>query len=44
MHEYTKEPAGFSGLWLIISPEGDCICMVRSEFEADAVLSHLNRE
>ena len=42
---YTKEyhdPLG-SSKYDILDPQGDVICVVENEWQADALLSHLNR-
>lgn len=38
---YTKEQYEFG--WNILDPQGDLICQVNDEDEADGLLSHLNR-
>ena len=43
---YTKEydaASGHNGQWEILDPDGDWICYVDTEGQADALLSHLNR-
>lgn len=46
---YTKEEitenadVGEMGEWMILDHDGDCIATVRTEHEADVLLSHLNR-
>lgn len=41
---YTKEQTAWDDhKFHIIDPDGDCICIVKGEAEADALLSHLNR-
>ena len=41
---YTKEPIpSNNGQFSILDPDGDYVCMVNSEAEADTLLSHLNR-
>jgi hypothetical protein len=39
---YTKQQI-YSRDWQILDPQGDPICVVAYESEADALLSHLNR-
>jgi hypothetical protein len=43
---YTKEydpAAGRDGMWEILDPDGDWICHIPNEMQAEALLSHLNR-
>jgi hypothetical protein len=40
---YTKEYDIDDRTWMILDPDGVEICVVRSESEADGLLSHLNR-
>jgi hypothetical protein len=41
---YTTEPVdGSSGYWEILDPDGNQICDVFGEDNANALLSHLNR-
>ena len=41
---YTKERDDcYEDHWVILDPQGDSICAVVGELQADALLSHLNR-
>ncbi len=40
---YRKELNEHMKQWKILDPEGDYICQVETEEEADGLLSHLNR-
>jgi len=45
MYSYIKTPDDPGILWYyILDPDGDKICCIVSKGEAEALISHLNRE